>query len=387
MVRYTSMGRFIGVVVVGLAIACHSGEPLDWNEIAHSRGLHDDAGAVSNRVAPRDAGQASSDPPDAAEVNAPPTGVLATDSTNITPFAGRAALGASCQTHERCQSGHCSNGICCIRACSSCEACSNTGRCEPLAECSYPVCDAGLCVAGRSPLGLGCSDRSECESGFCVDGVCCESACDDLCQHCSEAGYCNQFPQTDPACPTVTCPDDLECRSYSSPLDHACSAVARCARQEDCVVHNVRAGSACSEGRRCDGFGECRLDGNGLLPAEPTQLCPAPGAGPSEVRVELDAPEGACWMGSSWDLGVTMAFGKMSTAFGGAGWTISAYLNGFAASAKTQAYDEAGRLLPGCVAVDVATDREWMNVTFSGATCVGAAFARVTAHASSNGDL
>jgi hypothetical protein len=153
------------------------------------------------------------------------------------------------------------------------------------------------------------------------------------------------------------------------------------------VVRNVPAGSPCSEGRRCDGSGGCRLDGDGLLPAEPTQLCPAPGAGPSEVRVAADAQPRECWIGSSWELGETMASGRMSIAPGGTGRTVSAYLNGFAVSAKTQAYDEAGKLLPGCVAVDNASDRRWVDVTFNGATCLGAAFARVTAHASTNGDL
>jgi hypothetical protein len=56
-------------------------------------------------------------------------------------------------------------------------------------------------------------------------------------------------------------------------------------------------------------------------------------------------------------------------------------------SAKTQAYDAAGVLLPGCVAVDNAKDGIWVEAVFTGPTCRNAVFARVTAHSSANGDL
>jgi hypothetical protein len=373
------------VVLLGLTAGCHSGEALDWDALRPSAAGDSDGGPIS-RAAPGEVGPGPSDVPAAVQISAQARDGIATRPAVVTTGVG-AASGSSCEANERCQSGHCSKGTCCSRPCSSCEACSIAGRCEPLPECTFPVCDAGICVSGRSPMGAQCSSREGCESGFCVDGMCCDSACDGICQLCSEAGYCNQFTRTDPACPVVTCPDDLECRTYSSPPEHACSAVARCAGVESCVSKDAPAGSPCSEGRRCDGTGECRLDGDGLLPAEPTQLCPAPGAGPSEVRVEADAPGGTCWVGSSWELGATMASGQITTAPGGAGWTLSAYLFGFAGSAKTQAYDASGNLLRGCVAVDNSNDRQSVNVTFSGVTCLGVAFARVTAHASNNGDL
>lgn len=34
-------------------------------------------------------------------------------------------------------------------------------------------------------LGLGCATAAECESGFCVDGVCCDARCEGLCEACS----------------------------------------------------------------------------------------------------------------------------------------------------------------------------------------------------------
>ena len=37
------------------------------------------------------------------------------------------------------------------------------------------------------PLGERCSGKSQCASGFCVDGVCCNTACSGLCQACTNA--------------------------------------------------------------------------------------------------------------------------------------------------------------------------------------------------------
>lgn len=57
---------------------------------------------------------------------------------------------------------------------------------------------------GGALLGLGtpCTDALECESGMCVDGVCCDAACDGGCQACDLAGSegtCRrQFDGTDP---------------------------------------------------------------------------------------------------------------------------------------------------------------------------------------------
>lgn len=76
------------------------------------------------------------------------------------------------------------------------------GACLPGARC-----DAGAVQTGdgdASPpsavnafgLGDACGSPTECASGFCVDGVCCDSACDGVCSECSAAGRCDVMPET-----------------------------------------------------------------------------------------------------------------------------------------------------------------------------------------------
>lgn len=56
-----------------------------------------------------------------------------------------------------------------------------------------PTMDAAVMDAtSPAPLGGSCTAAAGCESGYCVDGVCCESACDGMCESatCSSSGEC-----------------------------------------------------------------------------------------------------------------------------------------------------------------------------------------------------
>ena len=360
-----------------LLVGCHSGEPFD----------------LGGDVA--DPASLPSDPP--TDAPAPDAGVLVQDvglpeareaGQNRTLELSRSALGATCGSDGDCESTHCSAGRCCNRVCGDCEECSSEGRCAPLAECRFAACDAGVCRAARGPLGATCQDKGECESGFCADGVCCESPCDGVCQQCSADGFCNLFPAVDSDCADVVCPEDTICRTYVPLVPRACAAAGRCAVPEDCLFRNAALGQTCDKsGSRCDGYGACQS--NPTVPAsEPTQVCPQPGGGPQEVRALLDGADVDCWVGDTFAAGVTCSRGSIATGIAGPGSVrLGAYLFGIGASAKTQAFDAAGVLLPGCVVVDPSADRTWTYATFIGETCRNAAFARVTSHANNNGDL
>lgn len=104
-----------------------------------------------------------------------------------------------------------------------------------------------LVYAGTSPslrvfhedrqLGEGCRRASDCASGFCTDGVCCESACggrDDDCEYCNAFGTCSIYtfaaecrPSTGPCDPREVCSGAAECPpDVLAPVGTTCRAAA-----------------------------------------------------------------------------------------------------------------------------------------------------------------
>ena len=78
----------------------------------------------------------------------------------------------------------------CIGPCRSCNQPNADGMCQPYGQGSDPAVEctagatcngAGACgppVGGPKPNGQLCGAGTECTSGFCKDGVCCNNACD-----------------------------------------------------------------------------------------------------------------------------------------------------------------------------------------------------------------
>jgi len=122
--------------------------------------------------------------------------------------------------------------------CITAEDCSDAAT-----ECSIPTCERGLCgkepaAVGTScdgdsmvcdgtgqcvtPLALGasCSDELLCESGFCVDGVCCNGECGLTCVACNGidtidamAGKCS--PVIGGFDPADECAGELACNGVA----------------------------------------------------------------------------------------------------------------------------------------------------------------------------
>ncbi|MCC7535204.1 MAG: hypothetical protein IT379_03280 [Deltaproteobacteria bacterium] len=103
------------------------------------------------------------------------------------------------------------------------------------------------------PLGARCVDAASCLSGFCVDGVCCESACGG-----GEAGDCLACAvaagaRADGSCDTLGA--TVICRASRGPCDvsEACDgASAGCA--PDVAAED---GTACADGTVCNGSETC----------------------------------------------------------------------------------------------------------------------------------
>lgn len=164
-------------------------------------------------------------------------------------------LGAACSFNGDCGSGECgpalegAGEICCEGVC------SNGQRCSP----------TGSCVDAPDPNGNPCSANSDCQSNSCVNGRCCENACNGTCQACSGLGICNVSPGNDTRCAQVDCPtSNTVCVSYPADLTaNLCASFGTCRNaQQECQPRFAARGTRCENvapgvAGQCDGAGGC----------------------------------------------------------------------------------------------------------------------------------
>jgi MYXO-CTERM domain-containing protein len=199
------------------------------------------------------------------------------------------AQGEPCTAPEQCSTGFCVDGTCCDTACdASCDACGDAGSvgtctivsagaagapsCEPFVcdgqspacptacetkdDCSTGFfCDPAGACSFLYPLGELCDDASVCGSGYCVDGVCCDTACGassgDDCQACSV----DQGASADGFCDLLGAAH--VCRSAES----ACDAEETCDGGLDCPKDSpLPNGSPCDDEDACTNPDQC-VDG------------------------------------------------------------------------------------------------------------------------------
>lgn len=135
-------------------------------------------------------------------------------------------------------------------------------------------------------LGAPCTSPSQCNApGFCVDGVCCSSACNEICAACDvpgSLGTCSAAP-SDAACGELACAGfDTECRKLdTSQLALNCEAFGACKVNADCAATSEAASKACQAGTgTCNGTGACLVAGKASL----GETCAA----------DVDCAEGHC---------------------------------------------------------------------------------------------
>lgn len=117
--------------------------------------------------------------------------------------------------------------------------------------------------------GAPCSSYPElCASGFCVDGVCCESACQGPCRGCSKAST----GQNDGACAQALSGKDPHDDCDNNPLN-PCGEVGLCDGQGGCLLASsgLPCGAASCEQEvllvgTCDGLGSCVASSTSCAP-------------------------------------------------------------------------------------------------------------------------
>jgi hypothetical protein len=121
--------------------------------------------------------------------------------------------------------------------------CGNTDACA--SDCASDLdcvaaahCDGKVCAADQ-PQGQACARGAECQSGFCVDGVCCDTACEGTCQACAAA--LKEGGGADGVCgPALTATDP----------------------HDDCADEPLL---GCDRNGLCDGKGSCALYAAGVV--------------------------------------------------------------------------------------------------------------------------
>jgi hypothetical protein len=138
------------------------------------------------------------------------------------------------------------------------------GGCQTDVDCPPGFyCDGGVCRK-KKPLGEACSVTDpqnpgrECRSGYCVDGVCCNTDCAGGCRSCNREGsrgFCTFVPEGG-ADPRASCAVDP---SMPCLRDGKCDGAGGCRATPSGVVCEPQmcSGAIQRNARTCDGFGHC----------------------------------------------------------------------------------------------------------------------------------
>jgi hypothetical protein len=215
---------------------------------------------------------------------------------------------------EACDPYTCGPDGRCLTTCATDKECIAGKSCDPVTGC------------GKKPLGASCNTLTECNSGFCEQGVCCAGECQGTCWSCAltgSVGVCTPTPAGD------------------VDTQHRCS--------ESAV-------SLCGLDSRCDGFGGCRVYPEG------TECAPAACDGPGYRTQKTCSGSGACLVRPS------ASCGRYRCA---AGSCFTACISAAECAAPYQCVD--GNCIAACGAqfsFENGTEQRWMANQFA-ATALG----------------
>jgi hypothetical protein len=150
--------------------------------------------------------------------------------------------------------------------CASDGACWRSGHAPALPDASgaidgSPTDDAAPTTddGGGASSGMPCSPVVRCASGHCVDGVCCDSACDGQCQACDLEGQVGR-------CATVSTGPPHGTRPACTGGDTTCGGACTGASPTSCTYADTLIGCGAACDGVCDGAGHCSSSSTGSCP-------------------------------------------------------------------------------------------------------------------------
>jgi hypothetical protein len=168
-------------------------------------------------------------------------------------------VGGTCTSGGQtdCTPYKCAAGACTTTCNVDTDCASGSDYCNATHQCTLRLTQGTACVVGGSP--------TQCQSGFCVDGFCCNSACNTQCQACSNAltgganGTCTSVNAgtVDPSgtCATqgpTSCGTDGLCAAGGACQDYASGTV--CVAASCSMATNMQTTQGvCSGGGMCTG--------------------------------------------------------------------------------------------------------------------------------------
>jgi Cellulose binding domain len=210
-----------------------------------------------------------------------PTSQCATTSASTCGTDGTCNGAGACRTYvagTQCVPGSCAgstltpaqtcdgSGICrpvVAGACPGNLICGSATICETSCatntDCVSPnVCNAGVC--GLEKPGAACTTAAQCASGFCQQGVCCNSACAGTCMSCAlsgSAGTCTPVPAAQAPTPATQC---ATANVSTCGTNGLCDGTGKCQLYNNgttCVAATCT-GDTLTPVRTCDGAGNCK---------------------------------------------------------------------------------------------------------------------------------
>jgi len=159
------------------------------------------------------------------------------------------------QGTQDCTPYKCAGGACTSSCNMDTDCASGSDYCNASHQCTLRIATGTACMVGGSP--------TQCQSGNCVDGFCCNTACNTQCQACSNAltGGANG------TCTSVTGGTVDPSGTCATLLPATCSTDGKCVTGGACEVYasgTVCVTASCSTGTNmqttqgaCDGSGTC----------------------------------------------------------------------------------------------------------------------------------